>query len=286
MIQYLQTVSQNRRLLFDFVRRDLRARYVGSSMGFFWSVIFPIINLIVYTFVFKVILNARWADHHNGQTVAMIMLMGIVVWSAFSESMSRCTNSLIENSNLIQKVVFPSEVLPAFMVISSIVNMLISLPVIFLGMALLIWVFPETDENAIAHAKHVGDAGFLFGWGLLFLPVLIAVQAVFTTGLGLFFAAFNLFWRDTFHLMGVGLTVWMFTTPIFYPGDMVAKKGFGWLLEINPMHWLIDMYREVVLYGRFPDMLTLGKMGLASGIVLALGATFFQRQKHKFPDLL
>ena len=266
--------------------RDLRARYVGSSMGFFWSVIFPIINLIIFTFVFKVILNARWADHQNGETVAMIMLMGIVVWTAFAESMSRSTNCLVDNTNLIQKVVFPSEILPAFIVVSSLINMIISLPVIFLGMAALIYVFPETHPEALLRMEAAGDDGFQFGFALIFLPVLITLQAIFTTGLGLFFAAFNLYWRDTFHLMGVALTVWMFTTPIFYSADMVSEKGYGWLLLVNPMHWLIDLYREVVLYGHWPNFFMMGQLFVVSCIVLALGATFFNRQRHRFPDLL
>lgn len=286
MISFLRTVSQNRKLLANLVVRDLRARYVGSSMGFFWSVIFPIINLVIFTFVFKVILNARWADHQNGETVAMIMLMGIVVWAAFAESMSRCTNSLVENSNLIQKVVFPSEVLPVFIVISSLINMIISMPVLFIGMAVLIYIFPETHPEALARMKAAGDDGFQFGFALVFLPFLIGLQALFTTGLGLFFAAFNLYWRDTFHLMGVALTVWMFTTPIFYPAAAVESKGYGFLLIINPMHWLIDLYREVVLYGHWPDPLMLGLMLVVSSIVLALGAAFFRHQKHRFPDLL
>ena len=286
MISFLRTVSQNRKLLANFVVRDLRARYVGSSMGFFWSVIFPIINLIIFTFVFKVILNARWADHQNGETVAMIMLVGIVVWAAFAESMSRSTNCLIENSNLIQKVVFPSEILPAFMVISSLINMVISLPVIFIGMAVMIYIFPETHPEALARMEAAGDDGFHFGLPLIFLPVLIGLQAIFTTGLGLFFAAFNLYWRDTFHLMGVALTVWMFTTPIFYPALAVEREGFGFLLILNPMHWLIDLYREVVLYGHWPDFALMGLMLVTSCVVLTLGATFFQRQKHRFPDLL
>ena len=100
------TLSQNRRLLKDFVLRDLKARYVGSSMGFFWSVIFPIINLFVFMFVFRLVLNARFSDKQGPEEVALIMLAGIVVWSAFAETISRSTNALVENSNLIQKVVF------------------------------------------------------------------------------------------------------------------------------------------------------------------------------------
>jgi len=286
VIQFFKTLIHNRKLLADFVRRDLRARYVGSSMGFFWSVIFPIINLFVYMFVFKIILNARWSDHQGGETVAVIMLMGIIVWSAFAESMSRCTNCLVDNSNLIQKVVFPSEVLPTYIVVSSLINMIISLPVVLLALLYLIYISPETDPTLLERARLAGDDGFHITWTLVFVPVLIFLQGCFTVGLGMFFATLNLFWRDTFHLMGVALTVWMFSTPIFYPALKVSMEGYGWMLLINPMHWLIDMYREVILNGHVPNGLDLGLLVLASMAAMSVGSLFFHRQKRRFPDLL
>ncbi|MEZ5976034.1 MAG: ABC transporter permease [Planctomycetota bacterium] len=286
MFRYLRTIRDHRQLVADFVRRDLRARYVGSSMGFFWSVVFPIINLIVFTFVFRMILNARWSDFQDGTTVAVIMLMGIVIWSAFAESMSRCTNSLVENSNLIQKVVFPAEVLPTYMVISSLINMLISFPVVLAAVIWLGYVDPITDPAVLAKMAEAGDPGFNLGPSLVVLPLLLLLQGLLTAGLGMFFAAFNLFWRDTFHLMGVALTVWMFATPIFYPALAVERKGFGWLLDLNPMHWLIDSYRRIGLNGQWPEWSRLGMLALVSMLLLHLGSSFFRSQKNRFPDLL
>jgi len=286
VLQLYRSLIQNRRLLRDFVARDLRARYVGSSMGFFWSVIFPIINLFVYMFVFRLVLRARWSDHQGATMVALIMLSGIVVWSAFSESMARTTNTLVENSNLIQKVVFPSEVLPAYIVISSLINMLIALPVVLLAIAYNIWVSPETDPELLAKAKAAGDPGLALGRTLVALPLLIVLQALFTTGLGMFFATLNLFWRDTAHLIGVAVTVWMFATPIFYPAALVDYANFGWVLDVNPMHWLIDCYRRILISNRWPEPEMLVRFTAASYVALTFGATFFFRQKRRFPDLL
>ena len=103
MDQLLRSLRKNQRLVRDFVSRDLRGRYVGSSMGFFWSVVFPIINLFVYMFVFRLVLKSRWSDYQGPLEVALVMLAGIVVWAAFAETVSRSTNCLVENSNLIQK---------------------------------------------------------------------------------------------------------------------------------------------------------------------------------------
>lgn len=414
MFSLLGSLSRNRRLLKDFVARDLKARYVGSSMGFFWSVVFPIINLFVYMFVFRLVLNARWSDQQGATEVALVMLGGIVVWAAFAETVSRATNSLVENANLIQKVVFPSELLPAYLTISSLINMCIGLPVVLLsvlwfaylsppdvhffdhrdpatidgplahqagelggptivrvaltrgdrqdisvpftvgGTATLgedytidasplaipsgkllsvITITPISDEIAegresveltlgeptnanlgggvgpLTHTIWIADGisdGALpgpspppkgeplyqplsLGVTIFFLPVLFLLQIVFTVGLAYFLATLNLFLRDTFHLVGVFITVWMFGTPIFYPAHMVMKArdgAFAWLLEINPMYWLIESYRAVMLFGVWPDWMLLLKLGIVSVLMLAAGSSFFMAQKHRFPDLL
>ena len=119
MSYLLKSLAQHRALLKDLVSRDLKARYVGSSMGFFWSILFPIINLLVFTFVFRVILNTRWGDEQGALEVSLVMLAGIIVWTAFAESLSRATNCLVDNSNLIQKVVFPSQILPTYITASA-----------------------------------------------------------------------------------------------------------------------------------------------------------------------
>jgi len=126
---FLASIRKNRRLVADLVRRDLHARYIGSTMGFFWSVIFPIINLGVYLFVFRFVLHMRWSDQQGDTEVALLMLSGILAWQAFAESTARMTNALVDNANLIQKVIFPSEALPVYLTLSSLVNMAIGVVV-------------------------------------------------------------------------------------------------------------------------------------------------------------
>lgn len=395
----IASLRTNQRLLRDLVKRDLRARYVGSSMGFFWSVLFPIVNLFVYMFVFRVVLSMRWSDQQGTGEVALLMLAAIIVWHAFAESLSRMTNALVENQNLIQKVVFPSEVLPVYLTASALVNMLIGLVVTLLAVAFFAYGKPETTTLDPAAARvvalwpaHAGEdpatgngviavaqlrcasnaattafegdrivdrgaapwsasaAGLLpgafervkqrdlvyasgerwsrvllradgvltvdgwrdasgddvaappdgtevvvvappsrklalSGWLLSLVPM-IALQGVFMLGLGYFLAAFNLFLRDTYHVIGVFLTVWMFATPMFFPAELVEDKGFGWILRVNPMHWLIDSYREVVIYGAPPHWLDLARFGVVALVVAFLGSRFFLAQKPRFPDLL
>ena len=124
------------------------------------------------------------------------------------------------------------------------------------------------------------------GAQLLWVPLLLVLQALFTAGLGYFLAAFNLFWRDTFHVIGVALTVWMFITPIFYPPQRMIDKNYGWMLEVNPMHWLMDMYRNVLVQNHAPDPQQLLSFTAAGLVVFAIGSSFFSKQKSKFSDLL
>src|SRR4029079_13446912 len=121
---------------------------------------------------------------------------------------------------------------------------------------------------------------------LLSIPVLFLVQGIFMLGLGSILAAFNLYVRDTVHLIGVALTVWMCATPIFYPERMVRDAGYGWVAAWNPMNWLIACYRDVLVYGDWPDPGHLLRFAAAGVAALVIGSTFFLAHKPKFPDLL
>jgi len=253
-------------------------------MGFFWSVVFPLINLFVYQFVFTKVLRARWSETQSDEEVALLMLAGIIVWQSFAETVSRSTNTLVENQNLIQKVVFPSEILPVYLVLSSLINMLIGMTVTLLGVAWFAWIHPPVVVVAgavVTSAKPLG-----FGITLLAIPILMGLQGCFTLGIGYVLSAFNLFLRDVYHLIGVVLSVFMFMTPIFYPAKLVKERGFEWVLQINPMYWLIDSYRSVLLYGQWPKLPVVASFAAVALVVLSLGITFFMRQKPRFPDLL
>jgi ABC-type polysaccharide/polyol phosphate export permease len=395
VLRLLASLRKNRRLLVDLVRRDLSSRYVGSTMGLFWSVIFPIINLVVYMFVFRIIMKSRWSDKQGPAEVALLMLTGIMAWHALSESLIRMTGSLVDNANLIQKVVFPSEVLPVSLTISALVNMLIGTVIALGAVVYFAYVKPlppepparpiafgahvpggrsvappltsgvpfhcashpestkftatsvrddsvepwtaEFDDRGGGHLLQAGWADRVYaatgewsvvaskkgvsleveGWhdrdgkevapprdgtgvivvgppdrpigisiSLLSIPLLIAVQGIFMLGLGSLLAALNLYVRDTTHLIGVALTVWMFATPIFYPERMVRDAGYGWLAAWNPMNWLISCYRDVLVYGDWPDPLRLARFAVVGIAALILGSSFFLAQKPRFPDLL
>lgn len=282
------SLLRNRHLVKDFVRRDLRSRYAGASLSFFWSVVAPLVNLVVFMFVFQLIMGARWGDRMTPQEVTLLMLAGIVVWTAFGETLHRSTTCMVENANLIQKVVFPAEILPAFLSISSLINMCFGLPIV---LAAVSWTgsfsqaYLQGRAEAIAAGKEVGLA---LDWGLslVALPLLFALQFLFATGVGYILATLNVLLRDVQHLIGIALMVWMFATPIVYPAELVELKGYGWLLDVNPMHWLIDSYRAVLLYNAWPDWALLGRFLVAALVTYVLGARMLALHKPRFPDLL
>lgn len=320
MLALLRSLRANRRLLLDFVGRDLKARYVGSSMGFFWSVIFPLVNLVVYYFVFCKVLSMRWDDKMPSEEVLLIMFAGILMWTAFAESVVRITNSLVENANLIQKVVFPAEILAPYISLSSLSNASFGLPIL---LACVLWfghISPARPGLAAASspaATQVSESGpdahadpdvaariareqalqpyqhqevpprpVRLGPGLVVLPLLLALQLVFTVGLGYFLSTLNIYFRDIYHLVGVFIQVWMFATPIFYPAELVSIAGYGWVLRSNPMHWLIECYRDALLYGHFPPAGRLASFALVAGLLFCFGARFFRAHRDRFPDLL
>jgi homopolymeric O-antigen transport system permease protein len=143
-------------------------------------------------------------------------------------------------------------------------------------------VQPAAAEDIISVPHKV----LALGGALLWLPLLFLLQGIFTVGLGYFLSAFNLILRDTYHVIGVVVMVWMFSTPIFYPPYQVMDSGWGWLLQANPMYWLIDSYREVLLFNTAPNLALLARFALVACVVFGVGASFFQSQRDRFPDLL
>lgn len=253
-----------RNLIWSFVVRDLQGRYAGSTMGLFWSLINPIIMLLLYLYVFSVILKVKFGQDGSLTDFALYLFCGMLPWLAFSETVMRSANSIVENSNLIKKVMFPSKIFPAYLSISSVLNELIGLVVLIVGIIL------------ITHK---------ISYFVLLLPLIIVFQLIFSMGLGWIFACINVFFRDTAHLMGVIMLVWMFLTPIFYSESMVPEK-FQFFIKFNPMAYLVRAYRDILLNDKLPnisDMLTFTAISI---IVFLGGYLLFGKTQHKFADVV
>jgi lipopolysaccharide transport system permease protein len=251
-------------LVSSFVSKDIRSRYVGSLMGFFWTVVHPLIELITYTFVFTVILRVSFEDHYSTGTNALFLFCGMIPWFCISESLTRSTNAIRENAHLVKKVRFPASVLCTYINLSEVFNQLIRFVLLFAA-ALLI------GHGLTIHL-------------LILIPILL-LQLLFTLGLSMFLAATQVYFKDTQHLLAPVLMIWLFITPIFYPARYFPKE-FSPLLMLNPMSHLVGIYRELILNHRLPHWGSVIIFATCASVAFALGSVLFQRHAKEFPDLV
>jgi lipopolysaccharide transport system permease protein len=260
----LSQLMKNRHLIGMMVRRDLSARYRGSVMGVLWAVLTPLAMLALYTFVFSVILQVKFGAGGDTASFALYLFCGMLPWLAFSEGIQRSTTVILENANLVKKVVFPLEILPLNVVLAAVVTQIVG------TMVLLI----------VALAM-----GVSLSWTWLFAPVLLLPQVALTLGLGWFLASFGVFVRDITQVIGLLLTAGMFVTPIMYPASMIPAQ-FQWWLAVNPLAALIQAYRRVFLEGGLPPLSSLLALTLVGGLVGLFGYAWFVKTKNGFADVL
>src|SRR3989449_2323125 len=223
MFRNLSQLVRYRGLIQSLVARELKARYRGSVLGFFWSFFNPLLLLTVYTFVFKYVLVGQRPKAI--EPYALFLFCGLLPWTWFSSSLVESANVLISGGNLIKKVLFPAEVLPIVTVLAGLAHFCLGLPIL---VAFLIYyrvpVWP-TD--------------------LFWFPIIVLIQLVLTTGLALLVSALTVHFRDVRDLLSNLLTLWFFATPIIYPITQ-APERVRRLLNLNPFTHLAIAYQEVL----------------------------------------
>lgn len=262
MFANLKKLFRFRGLIASLVARELKARYRGSVLGFVWSFINPLLLLLIYTFVFtKIIPN----EEEKTRPYAVFMFCGILPWNWFATSLSDAAGSLIAGGNLIKKVLFPAEVLPIVSVLANMVHF-------FLGLVILV-VF-------LVIYQHWPDPA-----GLLWFPVAVLVQLVFTTALALLLAALSVHFRDIRDILANVLTLWFFATPIIYPYFQANVQTFRPLFNANPFTHLAISYQEILFfYGPVGHWRWL--LGLGAGSVVLFVACYwvFDRLRDSFAE--
>jgi ABC-type polysaccharide/polyol phosphate export permease len=246
-----------------FVVRDIRARYVNSVLGVWWAVIQPLALLLLYTFIFSRIMNVRFGAGEQGN-FSLYLFCGLLPWLAFSDAIVRSTSVLEEQAPLVKKIVFPAEILPVYIVLSGLVVEFVGL-VVLLG-AVLVWAQPP-------------------GWTVLWLPLVVVLQFIFTVGVAWLLATVTVFVPDVRPALNLLLTLWMFLTPIVYPASMVPER-FRWVMALNPMAYVVDAYRGAVLDHRAPALLSLGAFAVIAVAAFLGGYWSFSRFKQTFADFL
>jgi ABC-type polysaccharide/polyol phosphate export permease len=260
----LSELWRHRRLLWAFVVKDLRHRYVGSTIGFFWTVVTPLLELTTYTFVFHGLLQVKFHESGGWSNYALFLFSGMVTWFAFTEGVTRAAVSVTEHGHLIKKVNFPAVVLPAHLIVSAVLNQSIRIGVLCAGALVL---------------------GHGLSWHIALIPLVVVVQTMLVLGLGLLLATIGVYFRDTVHWLNSFLLLGMFVTPIFYPADRYPAD-FKLLLQLNPLAHLVGVYQELVLNQRFPHPHSVILTVIVSVVCLLVGYSVFHHHREKFPDLV
>jgi len=253
----------NRHLLGVFIVRDVKGRFAGSIGGVCWTLINPLATIVIYLFVFSLVLRVQATVAETGtDSFGIYLLSGLFPWLIFSEGLSRSAGCLIQNANLITKVVFPVELLPVGAVTASLVINGIGM-VLFLGYLL------------IAGYGHLT-------WLLLFL--LIPILMIFTWGIASLLAAASVFIRDIPELLAIILMVLFFATPIIYPASMIPA-GISPFMALNPISIFISLFGNALLLHQ-TDWLLIAQGGILALISYCIGSWFFVRAKPAFGDVL
>lgn len=252
----LKELYRYRSLIWNLVGRELKARYRGSFLGFFWTFLNPLLLVSVYTLVFSVYLRFGMENDYIPHLIS-----GLLPWLWFSSSLLEASGSIVAGGNLIKKILFPAEVLPLVVVLSNCVNFLFSLPILLLLVAL----FKSIHLSILA------------------LPIVICIQVVFTAGLAFMLSALCVRYRDIQHLLGNLLTFWFFLTPIIYPLERIPEK-FRFLVNVNPVASLIIAYQDIFYRGQLPNFPQLLIVAIMAVIMYTMGAAVFDRYRGTFAE--
>ena len=267
ILRHLRELWQYRELIRNLVVRDLKVRYKNSVLGITWSLLSPVLMMVVYTTFFTIFLRRDEIPHYS-----VFLLCGLLPWNFFIDSVIQATGSVVGNAHLIKKVYFPRAVLPVSIVLANLVNFLIALPILFI-LALI--------------------SGAPLTWWALLLPITILIQAAFIVGLAFFLATLNVFYRDTQHILGVLMLAWFFLTPVFYPIRDVPQQAtvLGitfdaqlWLRRLNPMASIIASYRDLLYWGAPTGLDFLLRTAVTVLVVLVVGYLVFLRYSPRFGE--
>jgi len=261
-----KSLWQHRQLIKQMAWREVTGRYKGSIIGLFWSFINPVLMLAVYTFVFSVIFKARWGidDGDSKTSFALILFVGLIVHGLLAEVLNRAPSLIVSNVNYVKKVIFPLEVLPAISLIAALFHSMVSILVLLLILAAINFYLP---------------------WTVVLLPIVLLPLIILILGLSSILASLGVFIRDIGQTIGIITTVMLFLAPVFYPLSAMPEKYHPYILA-NPLTFIIEQSREVLIYGHLPNWSGLGIYMLIAIAIAWAGYAWFQKTRKGFADVL
>jgi lipopolysaccharide transport system permease protein len=262
----VRSLWRNRQLIGQMTRREVVGRYRGSALGLAWSFFNPVFMLTVYTFVFSVAFKARWGlgNEETKTQFAVVLFVGLIVHGLFAEVLNRAPSLILGNVNYVKKVIFPLEILPAISMAAALFHSIVSLMVLLVAFVIC---------NGYLH------------WTAIFIPLVFFPLVVFTLGLAWILASVGVYIRDVGQTVGVLTTVALFVSPAFFPVTALPERFRPWIMA-NPLTFIIEQAREVLIWGRPPNWAGLGLYTLIAAAVAWAGYAWFQRTRKGFADVV
>lgn len=259
MIKKIRDIYSYREMIHSLVRKDLRGRYKSSVLGFLWTFINPLCQIIIYTLVFSNIFRMDIDKYYLFLTVVMIP------WVFFSTSITGGAMAIVNQQDMVKKIYFPREVLPISYVTSCFVNMLLSFIVVF-----IVIIISNVKINLLA---------------ILFLPIVMIIEYILALGFTMIISACNVYFRDLEHIVGVMMMAWIYLTPVMYDIDYIPENLRG-IFYLNPMTPIAIAYREILYYGKVPDLRNLGLSIIIGVSCLIIGGIIFNHLQKSFVEEL
>lgn len=260
----MRSILDYRGLIWNFIKRDISSKYIGSLLGLYWSILNPIITLSVYIMVFGVFLKVRLPGTTSIWDFALYFAAGFLPWLAFQDSVMRASRSIIDNKNYIKKVPFPSEIFPVYTTLSEFVNLFIGLAIYF-----VLFFFLKGVPTVY----------------IFLLPVAILMQMIFTLSLSFFLSSGAVYFRDIPTMLGPLFMIWFWATPVAYTINLIPDN-FQWIVKLNPAYYMLEIYRDALFYGKFPEPEIIIPFLIFSIVLLVLCVLFYQKTKRGFGELL
>ena len=266
LYRLLCEVWPQRQLFLKLLKRDFAERYRGSYLCLLWSLLLPLLSLLVFTYFFGVIFKLRWGGQGSGSLteLALILFVGLSLYNFFAECLNRAPGLILVHQNYVKNVIFPLEMLPAVMATSALLTLIATLFVILVLQAVL---------------------GSGLGWSVLLLPLMVLPLLLFALGFSWFLAALGVYIRDIQQLIVPLVQLLMFMSPVFYPVSALPEAVRHWF-QLNPLALIIEQTRGIILFDQPPvwvSYLSCLSVGL---LVALLGAYWFARTRRGFADVL
>ena len=256
----------NKNLIYQLTKRDVLSRYKGSVIGIAWSVITPLLMLMLYTFVFSFVFKARWggAIELPREMYALILYTGMIFHSLLCECINRSPTLMQSNASYVKKVIFPLEILNWVSLFSALFQAMIGFTLLIFGKVIITGEFTAT---------------------IFILPFLLIPFVLIVLGVCWFIISVGVYFRDISHLTSILTTVLMFASPIFYPIS-ILPSDLQFIMYLNPLTYFIEEARNVLIFGAYPDFRNYVFVLILSIFVAAFGFSFFQKTRKGFADVL